>query len=158
MGYYFVPIFIGPDHHRVDLIMDTGSALTTFPCSGCNFSCGHHFNKPFQKDASKSYSPINCSNEYYGWKCGSCFSGRSASCHYVLNYVEGSGYEGDYGEDYVVFQDEIANFDKETNEEEKKKYKSLFGCTSRESGMLKDQDADGILGLGILTNCKWFFC
>jgi len=35
-------------------------------------------------------------------------------------------------------------------------YKSLFGCTSRESGMLKDQDADGIFGLGMMTNTKGF--
>ena len=58
--------------------------------------------------------------------------------------------------DYVLFQDEIESFGKLKDQGKKNTFRSLFGCTSRESGMLKEQDADGILGLGCLTNSTKF--
>jgi hypothetical protein len=97
IGYYFAPIFIGESHDRKDLILDTGSSLTTFPCSNCA-SCGRHWNKPYQINDSKSFEFVKCNKEYFGWQCRSC---QGDLCHYVLNYVEGSGYAGDYSMDYV---------------------------------------------------------
>jgi hypothetical protein len=67
--------------------------------------------------------------------------------------VEGSSYAGDFAVDYFLLEDELEAFRKETSVvSRKEKYRSTFGCTTKEAGMLNTQEADGILGLGLSTN------
>lgn len=67
--------------------------------------------------------------------------------------MEGSGYSGDYVLDYMCFEDEVKIFRSVQDVVAKKKnYRGMFGCTRKEAGQLKDQEADGIIGLGVSTN------
>lgn len=149
LGYYYVSLYIGEKHEKFDLILDTGSPITTFPCSDCK-ECGKHDNPP--KDVNTdSFEHMICRKEYFNWRCIIC---EKDQCTYEIKYGEGSEYKGTYSQDYVLFKDEISTFDKITDAKSKLNYKSLFGCTSQETKLLKSQDADGIIGIGRSTNNK----
>lgn len=54
-----------------------------------------------------------------------------------------------------MFEDEIAKFDATTSLIYKRDYYTgVIGCTTIESGMLYDQEADGLYGLGVATNSR----
>lgn len=68
-------------------------------------------------------------------------------------YVEGSRYDGYYVIDSFNFIDELAKFQATKDEEMKKnKYSAIFGCASVETNAFSQQEADGIMGLGLHTN------
>ena len=46
IGYYFVNIYVGTPPTKQTVIVDTGSATTTFPCNDCQ-DCGTHIDKKF---------------------------------------------------------------------------------------------------------------
>jgi len=151
IGYYYVNVYAGTKMSKQSLIVDTGSSLTTFPCSECQ-SCGHnHYNRPhdinnpfFQWQTSSTPNPFN-------WKCS------DNECNFNVRYVEGSGYSGRYFRDYVTFFDELARFEaeKDLNVKEQR-YQAIVGCSLSESGELNHQEADGLIGLGLSTNTTTF--
>lgn len=58
----------------------------------------------------------------------------------------------------MMFRDDLVNFQAtHTDDEKKEKFYGLFGCANQESGTFSDQEADGILGLGLNTNSKELF-
>lgn len=74
----------------------------------------------------------------------------------IQSYVEGSSYYGNFVADLMMFQDELAGMqaDKSDDSRLRSKYYGAFGCAYREAGTFAEQEADGILGLGLQTNSR----
>lgn len=145
LGYYTIPIYLGTHHSRFDVIIDTGSATTTLTCSTCKECGSNHKNPQYQiSPIPRTFNYLNCVDEYYHWHCNKC--SNSKYCTFGIYYSEGSSYEGNFAKDYVLLRDEIKGFDSNTDFA-KENYKSIFGCTTKETGMLKTQVAEGIFGL-----------
>lgn len=73
----------------------------------------------------------------------------------MQEFVEGSSYFGTLVADYFTFRDELAKFQAQRdNDLRKEKYFAIFGCAYEETGTFHEQEADGILGLGLGTNCS----
>ena len=54
LGYYYVDIYVGTPPVKQTVIVDTGSTLTAFPCTGC-INCGSHIDPWFDPNQSSSY-------------------------------------------------------------------------------------------------------
>lgn len=70
-GTHFVDLWIGTPPQRQTLIVDTGSATTAFPCSGCSPDrCGRNqrFNPYFQESRSTTFQAID--------RCSDCSLGE----------------------------------------------------------------------------------
>jgi len=92
LGYFSAEVCVGTPHKSFDLIVDTGSALTAFPCSDCPH-CGEHkhANAPgqrFDERHSSSARKVECAHPPPGMRCRSC--GAGGSCEYGVSYTEGS--------------------------------------------------------------------
>lgn len=70
--------------------------------------------------------------------------------------MEGSRYEGTYVVDTVNFIDELAKFEALKDKDIKlKKHSSIFGCANLETNIFSQQEADGIMGLGLVTDSSF---
>jgi hypothetical protein len=130
-GYYFVDLWVGTPPSKQTVIIDTGSRLTAFPCTGCR-ECGTHLDSYFDYQASSTSRVIPCSSEEL---CRSC---ENQVCTYLQSYAEGSSIAGILVEDLVMFGDSL-DPDFQT--------RMTFGCHTRETNLFKTQEADGIMGL-----------
>ncbi|KDO31603.1 hypothetical protein SPRG_19506 [Saprolegnia parasitica CBS 223.65] len=131
-GVHSVEIFFG--HQKRLLIVDTGSADTAFPCTGC-VDCGARHTNPFYV-MGDSASYLSCAdNERRGFSpCSACTT--DGKCAFAEEYVEGSGWNAFKVQDTAYFEDRpdlTANL--------------VFGCMQRESGAFLSQRADGIMGM-----------
>jgi len=86
MGYYYVTLFFGSQLQRQNLIVDTGSTITTIPCTGiklkfdcnlklleCGNECGkRHFNEPFDPKWSTSNENFQCNERFSNYICNDC--------------------------------------------------------------------------------------
>eukprot|EP00743_Colponemidia_sp_Colp-15_P008523 GILK01009271.1.p1 GENE.GILK01009271.1~~GILK01009271.1.p1 ORF type:complete len:558 (-),score=40.79 GILK01009271.1:325-1962(-) len=142
LGYYYTDIWVGTPPQRQSVIVDTGSSLLAFPCSGCS-QCGTHLDKPFNTSASSTAKFVDCRPEY---RCSSC--GASNTCGYYQGYSEGSTLAGVYMYDRVFLGDTY-----EPNSD----VNVTFGCHTRESGLFVSQKADGILGLAYASHGSQHF-
>lgn len=127
-GYYWTSVYIGTPQARRELVVDTGSALTSLACEPCD-SCGSHRNPPFNPLFSTSSTHPACSSLH----CTTCHSDQ---CHFTQQFAEGSEAQGIYIQDLFAF--EAGN---ET-------FQFSFGCHQKETGELKGQKVDGVMGLG----------
>jgi len=110
--------------------------------------CGPgHYNPRYDHATSKGFQKLTQASEFMGWRCE---DGSPLNCPFSIVYVEDSSYYGFLMQDYIVLKDELARFNKET-EREKKKYLGVAGCTTEENGKFYEQEADGIIGLGLET-------
>lgn len=140
LGVYFMKTYVGNPPQLKNLIFDTGSQMTVFPCDGC-VHCDKHITKPFNRTASSTYAPINSTKKIFGWNCDKLESKR---CLFRQSYFEGSEYSGEFGIDVLrgsvggVMEDNDSMVD----------YRHIFGCAADESGLLASQTADGIIGFG----------
>ena len=152
LGFYYVNLFIGERNQKQSLIVDTGSSLTTFPCKGCS-ECGtRHYNSPYDPPINGNLNYVTTSDHYLDWKCQ---FGSTEDCPFSVNYVEGSSYTGRYVAELVVLEDELSKFNRETDSAVRnQKYLGIVGCLEKETGHVREQEADGLLGLGLNTNCK----
>jgi hypothetical protein len=96
-GTHYVDLWCGTPPQRQTVIVDTGSAVTAFPCSGCA-DCGvpkYHIDQLFVESSSSTFRPSNCDDS------NGCISSRghcsNHQCTITMSYAEGSrwtAYEG----------------------------------------------------------------
>lgn len=136
-GYYYADIYIGSPPKKFAVIVDTGSSMSYVPCVNCGASCGpNHEDGAFDPSASASASVVGCLDA--ACSCGnpSCECNPSNQCSYYRSYQEESSSSG------VVIRDVFELYDGIPGAY------ITFGCELKETGMIYDQVADGLLGLG----------
>eukprot|EP00536_Pseudo-nitzschia_multiseries_P017186 jgi/Psemu1/49731/gm1.49731_g len=89
-GTHYVDLWCGSPPQRQTVIVDTGSGITAFPCSGCR-DCGvpdYHIDRLFVEEESSTFDETTCSNQ------GDCIMDRSVcngnTCSVTMAYAEGS--------------------------------------------------------------------
>lgn len=138
LGYYYIEAFVGTPPQKKALILDTGSHLTIFPCSGCTH-CRNHLYKIFNSEASSTFHKVNPNKSYFDWKCASHKDPNH--CAFTQSYTEGSEYSGYFAVDTFLFENEL-------NKTKGKSPKHVFGCAMKETNLFYSQEVDGIIGFG----------
>jgi len=90
-GTHYVDVWIGsPTPQRQTVIVDTGSGVTAFPCSGCK-GCGdtYHTDNYFKESSSETFRALSC-DECFRGSCKS--SGGKKICGISMSYAEGSSW------------------------------------------------------------------
>ena len=129
VGYYYTSLWVGTPPVQQSLLLDTGSSLTGFPCEDCQ-ACGQHSGVYFRRKSSATARQTSCSD----LSCADC---RNDTCHYNLQYSEGSEVTGTLVEDFVMLgKHGIA-------------VSLAFGCHQSETNLFRTQKADGVLGLSV---------
>mmetsp|Transcript_9703 Transcript_9703/g.21295 ORF Transcript_9703/g.21295 Transcript_9703/m.21295 type:complete len:482 (-) Transcript_9703:465-1910(-) len=139
LGYFSAEVCVGSPQRKFDLIVDTGSALTAFPCEECSHCGAHkHASVPgmrFSVKGSASAKSVTCSSPPVGMhSCRSCDAGQ---CGYAVSYTEGSSIRG-----HLVYD----NFWFASSTGLRAGVHASFGCQTYESGLFYSQVADGITG------------
>ena len=144
--YYYTKFTVGNPGSTQSAIIDTGSDTLAFPCDHCrSHNCGTHQDPRFITKKSKTFN--------YEVKCPKhIFYQHHKVCQFVKQYAEGSTLLGFLAKDYIKFKNARKVNDpklRHFNSYLKKdlKLKAEFGCTTKETGLFKDQYADGIIGL-----------
>ena len=132
-------VCVGTPPKQFDLIVDTGSALTAFPCSTCTH-CGEHKHgttkgQRFSTAESRTSRAHSCTSPPLG--LSSCRTCDAGSCGYTVSYTEGSSIRGHFVTDVVRFS---------TATGQQLMVNGSFGCQNYESGLFYSQVADGITG------------
>ena len=141
LGYFSAQVCVGTPSKSFDLIVDTGSALTAFPCSDCPH-CGEHKHASkagarYDPSKSSTSAKVECAHPPGGMHCRSCISG--GFCEYGVSYTEGSSIRGKIAEDTFWFG-------QSTPGAQPHGVRATFGCQTFESGLFYSQVADGISG------------
>lgn len=144
--YYYTKFYVGTPETEQSAIIDTGSDTLAFPCDHCQSSnCGTHQDPRFHSVGSKTFNfDMHCPVR--------AFYNNYQVCQFTKSYAEGSSLYGFLAEDYIRFKNSKA-----TTDPKLRRYNSLltkdlrlkaeFGCTTKETGLFKEQYADGIIGL-----------
>ena len=137
LHYYYTNLYIGENRTNQTYILDTGSSITTSPCSLCE-NCSKHLNNPFP---IKEKNIIDCNNSKCNMVNNICndTNYNNSQCYFQIYYSEGSTLEG-------FFIDEIVNFEF-INVKNNDTNKIPIGCTIKESTLFENQLIDGIIGL-----------
>eukprot|EP00929_Paragymnodinium_shiwhaense_P047039 TRINITY_DN23887_c0_g1_i3.p1 TRINITY_DN23887_c0_g1~~TRINITY_DN23887_c0_g1_i3.p1 ORF type:complete len:475 (-),score=37.79 TRINITY_DN23887_c0_g1_i3:69-1493(-) len=131
LAYYYVDVLVGTPPQRVSAIVDTGSALFAFPCTGCDH-CGKHIDPAFDIGGSSTAQWAKC-----GLGCRNVC--KYGYCSYQQGYTEGSSIKGYYFDDFVRLGDSIQH---------NPPVKARLGCHYNENRLFYTQKANGILGIG----------
>jgi len=144
--YYYTKFSVGNPDETQSAIIDTGSDTLAFPCDTCQSKdCGTHEDPRFVTSQSTTFKyEMHCPRHI--------FYHKHKVCQFVKQYAEGSTLLGFLAEDYMRFKNAKPVHDVKLtrfNSYLKKdlKLKAEFGCTTKETGLFKDQLADGIIGL-----------
>eukprot|EP00884_Botryococcus_braunii_P019358 jgi/Botrbrau1/6105/Bobra.331_2s0002.1 len=133
-GYFYATIHLGSPPLPFAVIVDTGSTITYVPCKACGNACGpHHKDAAFDPSQSNSAKYVPCDSDMCS--CGrpqcTCTGGK---CFYSRSYAEQSSSAGVLLVDNLLLGDASVNV--------------VFGCETKETGEIYNQEADGIFGLG----------
>jgi hypothetical protein len=92
-GTHYADLWCGTPPQRQTVIVDTGSAVTAFPCEGCD-DCGasttastYHLDSLFRYSQSTTYHKLTCAECLRG-NCG----GGGGECSIGMSYQEGSSW------------------------------------------------------------------
>jgi len=133
MAYYYTTLMVGTPPQKQTVIVDTGSSILNFSCSTCqDDECGSHMDKHFEIGKSSSFENLTCSDVPQCPKCS------HSQCIYQVHYSEGSSIYGTYVRDMIDF---------DTNAQWNDGVDYEFVCNSKETKLIKSQEADGIMGL-----------
>lgn len=169
-GTHYVDLWVGTPPQRQTVIVDTGSGVTAFPCSGCQ-DCGskYHVDSFFQEPKSSTFEKFTC-NQCIGASCrsgggfNSALKGGGEYCHLSVSYQEGSMWNAYEGRDvtYVggLHGDSVEKHNKQDGIEiggsihgedplnaADYEFNMVFGCQTKITGLFKTQLADGIMGM-----------
>jgi len=116
-GTHYIDLWVGNPPQRQTVIVDTGSSITAFPCSGCDH-CGdnpatgelYHLDEDFDKFKSQTYEQFECAVGQQGKhniKCplGVCqrtdplVAESDQVCVLAVSYAEGSSWTAVEGSD-----------------------------------------------------------
>ena len=104
-GTHYIDLWCGTNPpQRQTVIVDTGSAVTAFPCSGCRSLCGkdYHIDQVFDEAISPTFKTLDC-NECMRGRCGAV-SGtpqeNTNACKIGMSYQEGSSWTAFEARDY----------------------------------------------------------
>jgi len=133
-GYYFVDLLVGtPSGQRASVIVDTGSRLMGFACTGCQH-CGEHIDRAFNVSQSATAAWVGCGDETCNVACS------NERCPYAETYSEGSSISG-------VFFKDFARLGDSESEQANPQMRVQMGCNLRENSLFYSQAASGIMGL-----------
>jgi hypothetical protein len=130
-AYYFTDLLIGsPVPQRTSVIVDTGSRLVGFPCTGCAH-CGPHLEPAFDVAKSDSAKWLGCQQDC----SATCYKDH---CPYSETYSEGSSISGFWFTDFVELGE---------SSQRNPPVRAELGCHSKENKLFYSQRANGIMGL-----------
>jgi hypothetical protein len=160
-GYFSTELCLGTPPRRFELVVDTGSSVTSVPCRRCS-TCGRHRcgrRGRFDERASSTAERASCASSR-ALRCESC---ARKHCTYRVSYMEGSRISGRVLRDAARFTalPSAARPPLAANSSRRAtagavvrrrrprtvSARVFFGCQSFESGKFRQQAADGILGL-----------
>jgi len=159
-GTHYVDLWVGsPNPQRQTVIVDTGSGVTAFPCSGCN-DCGadYHIDAFFQESLSSSFEKLTCD------ECtrGSC---SHDECRIGMSYQEGSSWSAYEGRDVtyaggphdepLTQNEDNGGDDVDPHHASAYAFPLKFGCQTKITGLFKTQLADGIMGMDNASTSYW---
>jgi len=183
-GTHYVDIYCGTPPQRQTVIVDTGSEVTGFPCTGC-VNCGaknYHIDPLFAPERSSTFEVVQDCSRCLKGKCGAIDEndkkeGTSSEvnnggvCQMKKYYRVGSGWKAREVRDYCYlggWHDKPAPVRDapSTGSEEPVdgldpanagafRFPLQFACQSSVSGAFKTQLADGIMGMQPAKASLW---
>lgn len=137
---YFVDALVGTPAQHQSLIVDTGSAITAFPCTHtCGSSgCGSHLDPPFDPSQSATFREVTCSSENNRCESSGWARCSGLQCQYAVTYLGDSSIQGVFMEDMLQLGHvKLPN----------SRALVWLGCHQLETGTLRTQVPSGIMGL-----------
>jgi len=181
-GTHYIDLWCGSPPQRQTVIVDTGSGVTAFPCSGCR-DCGvpdYHIDRLFVEEESETFHESTCA------KKSDCIMTRSScqsgSCKIGMSYAEGSRWNavevvdrcyvaGPHETPLMADTDTDIELTKTETETEidlnadaddmdpkhaaELAFDMTFGCQTLVTGLFKTQLADGIMGMSNQASTFW---